>query len=367
MPESSAPMPNRSISLPAPTSMLLSYPASCLVDNLTRNGASHDKRQRKISLERLNTKVGRRRQSLPILPSYLTLTSASDPKPVEEKVQKKRRKGVSFPLGVVMQQAVADGDMQELKQLVSKHGKKAVEEREPNGLPPAMRAIFEDQLDCLKVLVEAGADVTARDPENWNALHVAAAMDDLEAAEIILNASSEPQCLTESRNMDGERPIDLTDSLEMARFLLHADLAKFRKQAPVETSTCSDASSEEAVLRLVQDHCEKHQNCTALDEVLKINTCYTSLLHLAAAKNYGRLADYVCEYRLTSLEARDKQGWTALHTAAYYNNLDVAILLVEQGANRHALTHSYEKPSDLTDHQLIQTLLEENFSTIQTI
>lgn len=353
--------------------MMLSYPATCLVDNLKVNGPSNDIKQRRISLERISTKMGKRRQSLPVLPSYLTLT--------QDKRMKKRRKGVTFPLGVMMQQAVSDGDVEAIEALICEHGNKAVEEREPNGLPPIMRAIFEDQLDSLKFLLKAGADVTARDPEHWNVLHVAAAMDDLHAAELILQSVKRVEKtleMTGARNMDGERPVDLAESLEMARLLLEADLTAYRLHHdhvdPVESAilkNCSSrrlkktsctgdvAASEVAVLQLVKEHCERHFNCSALDHILEVKTPYRSLLHLAAAKNYPHLADYVCRHKLSSLEERDTHdGWTPLHTAAYYHSVDVAMILVRQGANLHTLTHSYQKPYELTEHELLLSLLD---------
>ena len=360
-------MPESSTLTVAPE--MLSHPATRLVDNLRANGASHDHRQRRISLERLGTKLEKRRQSLPVLPSYLTLQPPTTVSPTQIK-KRQKRKGVTFPLGVLMQQAVTEGDLPAIKQLIANGGDGAVEEREPNGLPPIMRAIFEDQLACLKFLLDSGADVSARDPENWTALHVAAAMDDIEAAGLILASAGKRHTynLLNSRNMDGERPIDLADSLQMAGLLLHADLAQLtHSSASRENTAAGSMSSEEGVLKLVEDHCEKHSTSAALDQVLKVNTCYSSLLHLAAAKNYPRLANYVCRYHLSSLEVRDKNGWTPLHTAAYYNSLDVVLLLVEHRANIHALTQLFEKPSDLSEHQLIQEVLEHPHAYLSSV
>ena len=260
-----------------------------------------------------------------------------------------------------MQQAVTDGDVQEIKQLITDYGAGAVEEREPSGLPPVMRAIFEGQLGCLKLLIDAGADVTVRDPENWTALHVAAAMDDVEAAEVVLSSCKSIANLIQTKNVDEERPIDLTESVEMARILLHADLRELRAEKAVKSQTTAPseaADSEEAVIQLVHNHCQKYPDCSALNAVLKSNTCFDTLMHLAATKNYPHLADYLCRHHLEDLETRDRRGWTALHTAAYYNNLDIVLVLAEFGANTHSLTHAYEKPSDLTEHELIQSILE---------
>ena len=332
---------------------MLSYQASCLISNLKKSSeqAAHN---RKISLERLS----KRRQSLPVLPSYLSLLTMTP----SEKKKQKQRKGVKFPLGVLMQQAVTDGDVQEIRQLITDFGRSAVEEREPSGLPPVMRAIFEAQLGSLKLLIDAGANVTVRDPENWTALHVAAAMDDVEAAEMVLSSCKSVADLIQTRNADGERPIELAESVEMAKLLLHADLRELRAEETLKSQTTSEQAgdSEEAVIQLVHNHCQKYPDCSALDDVLKSNTCFDSLMHLAATKNYPRLADYLCRHRLSNLETRDRKGWTALHTAAYYNSVDIVLVLEEYGANTHSLTHAYEKPSDLTEHELIQSILEDD-------
>ena len=353
----SATMPElnqRRISEPACVSGKLPFPASCLVDTLRTKGATYDRRRRRISLDRLSTKLSKRRKSLPVLPSYLVLST-------QKSVSEKEQKGVTFPMGVQIQQVVTEGEVEELKDLLQKHGNKIVEEREPNGLPPIMRAIFEDQMECLKVLLQAGADVTAQDLEEWNALHVASAMDNLEAAKLILQAGRESKGLTQVRNMDSERPIDLTESVELTRILLDADLAEFRLDCHTAEEHVSHTEAGEAeVLELIKQCYKSHNSAAALDEVLRKNTSYSSLLHLAAAKGYSRLADYVFTHWVPALESRNENGWTPLHTAAYFNNVDMALLLVDRGASIHAISQSLEKPSDLTENELILSILDNS-------
>ena len=109
-----------------------------------------------------------------------------------------------------MQQAITDGDLQQIIQLICVHGKSIVNLREPSGLSPAMRCVFESRTAALRILVEAGADLSHRDSENWTALHVAASMDDVPAATFILKRCRED--LTQLRSVDGERPIDIAQS-----------------------------------------------------------------------------------------------------------------------------------------------------------
>ena len=78
-----------------------------------------------------------------------------------------------------MQQAIIDGDVQEIKQLIVNYGKEVVNAPEPTGLPPVMRCIFEGQIAPLRLLVAAGStgqwklDSTAR----WSKHYINAKYD----------------------------------------------------------------------------------------------------------------------------------------------------------------------------------------------
>lgn len=251
-----------------------------------------------------------------------------------------------------------DGDVKEMKELIYEHGMSIINDPEPSSLSPTMRCVFEGQMEPLRLLVEAGADLIARDSENWTVLHVAASMDDLEAAELILRHAK--QRLTHVHNVDGERPIDLSESTDMARLLLQADL-KALGSNELERSgkqLTTAAESEDAILAFVREHFVNNGDCQTLNATMRNHTKYYSLLHMAASKNYPRLASFLLDNKLCKVEDRDRRGWTALHTASYHDSLDVAILLVQSGVS---LAHSHTKASDLTDHKLIQLLLQEEY------
>ena len=232
----------------------------------------------------------------------------------------KESAAVRFPSNVLLQQAITDGDVEEMKQLINAYGKKIVNEPEPTGLFPVMRCVFEGQLEPLHLLVNFGADLTVQDGENWTALHVAASMDDVEAAKVILNSCT--MCLTQVCNVDGERPIDLAESTQMASLLAEGDLKATRKDALQEI-----AKDEIVILTIVRKHIALKSNHKTLNTVLKNNTSYDSLLHLAASKNYPRLASYLLSNRLCKLESRDRWGRTALQTAVYHKSMDMMLLL----------------------------------------
>lgn len=255
------------------------------------------------------------------------------------------RRRVRFPTSVLMQQAISEGDVQEMKQLVSQYGSSIVNEAEPSGLPPVMRAVFECQLESLAFLVEAGADLTAQDQEGWSALHVAAAMDDLEAAHYILQRCGAVN-VTQLRNLEGERPMDLAESIEMVTLLLDADLV-LRNDA-----------NELALIDLVQRQVHVDGSCATINDALSRTTPYDSVMHLAADRNYTQLIKYLVDSNVMGLNARDRNGWTPLHVAAYGNNTEAVLLAVRSGAALCAVTNAYEKASDLTNHKTIRVLLD---------
>lgn len=296
--------------------------------------------------------VGKRRKSvsLPVSrPSYFETMNTPTPSVA--------RKGVHFPISVLLQQAITEGDTAEIEQFLKQHGKKVVEEREPSGLPPVMRAIFEGQLECLKMLVKAGAELTSTDPEGWNVLHVAAAMDDMEAAKFVMEACSAP--LTHVRNIEGQRPIDLAESPEMASYLLHANLHDLRIETDLTGKTRDH--NEDQMLQTVRQHYESNGNCDFLNVMLQSQSEFNSILHLAAARNHSRLARYILKNHLVNSNNRDKRtGWTPVHIASYYGSIDVLILLIENGGSVQALNNAYEKPSDLTDVEIIQDILKSH-------
>lgn len=256
----------------------------------------------------------------------------------------------------MMQQAITDGDLAEIRALITQHGNKILLEKEPSGLPQVMRAIFEDQLDSLKVLVENGADLTAQDCEGWNVLHVASAMDDMEAAKYILASCSEFS-FTRVTNTDEQRPIDLAESVEMARLLLNADLTEHRRET--DSLKTEEMKTETSIVELVRDSYEKKENVDSLHKILRSSTEFDTLLHFAAAKNYPRLAKLLLSERIVERNHRDSRGWTALHTAAYLSSIDVLLLLTQYGASVHILTNSLETATELSQHELIVEILRK--------
>ena len=244
--------------------------------------------------------------------------------------EKKNNKKCWFPANVVMQTAIMEGDLAEIKQLVAEFGPEIANERDPTGLAPVIRCVFEGQTAALAVLAKAGANFSSADENNWTALHVAATLGDMESAKIILDHSP-TSALILARNDEGERAIHLAESPVMVQFLLKADLDCLRASDGGGPATKSEREELE-IVQHVMSHLGKGGCFSELDKVVQTGTCHHSLLHLAAGRNYERLATFLLAHDCCHVNERDGQGNTALSTAVLQGNTEVARILVQFGA-----------------------------------
>jgi ankyrin repeat protein len=59
------------------------------------------------------------------------------------------------------------------------------------------------------------------------------------------------------------------------------------------------------------------------------------------------------------LEAKNEDGFTALHWAAYVGNLDSCKTLIEKGANLKAKNSEGKKPADLAETQEVKKFIKD--------
>ena len=263
----------------------------------------------------------------------------------------KAKRGVTFPVNVMLQQAIADGDKGEIKKIIKQHGKSVLDLKDPVGMPLLLRAIFEDQIECFQLMVNEGADLLAADEEGWNALHVAVSLEDMEAIELLLQHKPE---LINSRTIDGLRPINVCESNEVCAYLLQAEV-NFLK---TRSSCIADCKKDELELLNIVMKADNHDERNT-------RQIRQSALHLAAAKNYLGLAYYMLENKLVTVDYQDSEQWTALHLAALHSSMDVLVLLIQYGASSEKITDCYKTPVDLTDDELTLEFLRRGSDYIE--
>ena len=265
----------------------------------------------------------------------------------------KAKKSVTFPVNIVLQQAIIDGDKEDIKKIIKQHGKSVLDLKDPTGMPLLLRAIFEDQIECFQLMVNEGADLLVTDEEGWNALHVAVSLEDMEAIEPLLQHKPE---LINSRTIDGLRPINVCKSNEVCAYLLQAEVNFLKTISSWEKASNCKKNELELLNIAMKADTHDERNTRQIRQ---------SALHLAAAKNYLGLAYYMLENKLVTVDYQDSEQWTALHLAALHSSMDVLVLLIQYGASSEKITDCYKTPIDLTDDELTLEFLRRGSDYIE--
>ncbi|XP_065896246.1 protein phosphatase 1 regulatory inhibitor subunit 16B-like [Dysidea avara] len=259
----------------------------------------------------------------------------------------KAKRRVTFTVNVVLQQAITDGDKEEIKKLITKHGNSVLDQKDPTGMPLLHRAIFEDQFECFELMVIEGADLLATDEKGWNALHVAVSFEDMDAIELLLQHKPE---LINTRTMDSLRPINVCGSnCKLCAYLLQVEVTYLKTRSVTHWDSANRKREELELLNMVMRVNEEDERST--------RQVWQSALLLSAVKNYLGLAYYILENQLVTVDCEDYEHWTALHLAALHSSMDVLVLLIQYGANVEKLTSCYKSPVDLADDKLTVEIL----------
>ena len=278
------------------------------------------------------------------------------------RAEKKRRskKRVRFAPNVILQQVVSDGNLEELMDLREKHGSDILNSSDTHGTPLIVRAVVEDQFKILKYFVSQGANLQLADEEGWTALHHAADVNDLKMVALLLNEDTR---LTNIKNFEGLRPIDLALTPEMISILMYANLLSFNmelkelqvSQKPTDSSprsmscqfTSCDSEEECEIIVTIASHKGRK---LILDQIKRIEEQEgVNLLHLAAEKSFVRLAWLLLQNKLKGVNEKDSTNSTPLHVAASQMNVEVIVLLKDFEASLKAVNAKGFLPEQCTN------------------
>uniref|UniRef100_A0A8D8SAP2 Poly [ADP-ribose] polymerase n=1 Tax=Cacopsylla melanoneura TaxID=428564 RepID=A0A8D8SAP2_9HEMI len=182
-----------------------------------------------------------------------------------------------------------------------------VHSKDKGGLVPLHNACSYGHYEVTEMLVKHGANVNVADLWKFTPLHEAAAKGKADIVRLLLQHGADPS----KKNRDGATPLDLvregdqdvSDLLRGNSALLDAakkgNLARVTKLLTVENINCRDAQG---------------RNSTPL--------------HLAAGYNNVDVAELLLE-KGADVNAQDKGGLIPLHNASSYGHLDIAALLIK--------------------------------------
>ncbi|KAL5475572.1 hypothetical protein EMCRGX_G025402 [Ephydatia muelleri] len=259
----------------------------------------------------------------------------------------RQRPRVRFGDNIVFLAAAASGDLEDVETLVKEKGAD-VNCHSKDGLTALHQACIDDNFDMVKVLVSLGASVDAVDNEGWTALHAATSCCHEHIVEYLLSRGAFPAPV----NNDGKSPLDLLDEVEEGedgeeerqtiRHMLQDAINK--KGIDVDAAK----SEEERIMLIDANKLKNNPNLGVL-----LGSSQATPLHVAAAKNYLDVLKILLSMKPNRIDvdALDEDGWTPLHAAAYWGNMEAAALLVQGGASLNLTTKSGETLSDLCDSQ----------------
>lgn len=276
--------------------------------------------------------------------------------------KRKRKQTVRFSLNVLLEQAVSEGNVEELKRLVQEHGCEVVNMEDSLGRPLAVRAVLEEQFEVLQFLIESNANLALADDCGWTPLHYAAAYNDVKIATVLISADAS---LTICKTYRGSKPVDVADSPQMISLLVYANLLAFNaelkelkkqmlasseqtgeNQKRIALDTCPDKIEKDLILAIISLTGRKQILKTIKEKESELGS---SFMHLTAARNFPRLAWLLLQNNLCSANLVSANGHTPLHLAMYHNNVEMVSLLKEYGADVNIVSKNGRSPFEMTD------------------
>src|SRR6266850_1477920 len=231
-----------------------------------------------------------------------------------------------LPRGTPLYHAAFCGLTATVKFLTVRHSKHLHSRAIYDGSTPLHVASSQGHLAVARVLVEHGANVTARDDGGATPLHQASRYGGMDLVRFLIKHGAN----VTTRNKYGGTPLHWASArghLDVVRFLIEHGADAMARSTHGRTPL--HGVSENGNLDLVQFLVE-HGATTAQDNY------GNTPLHRASSNGYLDLARFLVEHG-DDAAARNGDGDTPLHIVSYKGNLDLArFLIIEHGADATA-------------------------------
>ncbi|XP_056124271.1 poly [ADP-ribose] polymerase tankyrase-1 isoform X1 [Rhinichthys klamathensis goyatoka] len=197
-----------------------------------------------------------------------------------------------------------------------------VHARDDGGLIPLHNACSFGHAEVVSLLLCQGADSNSRDNWNYTPLHEAAIKGKIDVCIVLLQHGADPNI----RNTDGKSALDLADP--SAKAVLTGE---YKKDELLEAAR---SGNEEKLMALLTP---LNVNCHASDGRKSTSQKMLSTpLHLAAGYNRVRIVQLLLQHG-ADVHAKDKGGLVPLHNACSYGHYEVTELLLKHGACVNAM------------------------------
>lgn len=222
------------------------------------------------------------------------------------------------------------------------------------------------KLGAVKLLIDSGADVNHADDDGTTPLHVSAGDGSLAIARLLIKHGAD----VGARNNDADAPIHLcVDNPSFVRLLINngasANVYNRLGLTPLlEACKVNCAASIRLLCSAGADvdgisACHDDQDTAllvaarsgAVESVVELvnfgacvdarNSIGSNALHYAAYSNAALVAEFISDRMPPLIDDRNKYGFTPILVAATNNNVDVAMSLVNKGADVTEIKNCY--------------------------
>lgn len=200
------------------------------------------------------------------------------------------------------------------------------------GNTPLHWASMKDRADTVSLLIENGADIEAKDIDNWTALHYAAAFASLQTVEALVDNGADKNSLTK----DGNVPVNYAKDETIKTYLSGGKIGREDTEEVVEEETKETAADEtaentETSETITEDELNNEldttQNGSIVDPTV-VDLDPKQLELLIAVKNNDIIAINALLKENVNPNFVDEEGYSPLHRAVLNDNLDVVNVLL---------------------------------------
>lgn len=210
-----------------------------------------------------------------------------------KKCSKKSDYKVHFVPSVMLLEAAARGDIEEVRRLLMLQV--SPDSTNEDGLTALHQCCIDDSEEMMKLLIEFGANVNAKDSEQWTPLHAASTCGHLQLVKYLIAKGADLLAV----NADGNMPYDICED-EMTLDYIESEMAK--RGITQEMIDVTRAETERRMLAELKAIVESGEDIETRDHQ------GATPLHVASANGYISVVEFLLDHH-ASTDACDNDQW----------------------------------------------------------
>lgn len=256
------------------------------------------------------------------------------------------RKGsrrLRFADSVLLLDATIRNDIDEVKNLLNSDI--SPDTANIDGLTALHQCCIDNLEEMLRLLVERGANVNARDTELWTPLHAAATCGHVRLCRYLCDHGADLLAV----NADGNMPYDLCEDVTTLDYI-ESEMSKrgITQELIDETRMMSESAMLADLQNIVNEGRDPEYRGPSGE----------TPLHIAACNGFVSVVDFLLSQHV-AVDAVDNDEWRPIHCASCWGQYAVLEILLEHGADIEATTKNGETALDLCeDIDMKQRILE---------